>query len=188
MKRLLTSIMLMLSLVSCNSGTTCTENCTVYNPTPYYTCEYVWDTLSGNYVYACFWVYYSQDGSSTQELDMVADIAEREELIISKNAQAYADKYQLSYEQGIKIARNVYNFESLQDRTAQDMADFAQKLYGVNTAELISAISSAQVGENKSLDLLIEKASKTFDTSKENMRFIIKDLHKAALEESGIQL
>lgn len=186
MKKLMLSLLSLSFLVSCET-TTCTDNCTVYTPTPYYTCDWIYDTWSNNYTYACFWVYYSADGV-TQELDMVADIADKESLVIEKSAQVYAEKFSLSTEQATKIAKNVYHLNALEERTAADLADFAQKLYGVNPAELISAISSAQVGNNEMMDTLIEKAANEFATSKANMKAIIKDLHHSALEQSGIKL
>ena len=189
MKKLILSLMLLVSLVSCNGdGTSTSTGGTTYTPTPYYTCQYVWDTWSGNYIHACFWVYYSQDGSSIQELDMVADVADRESIVISKTASVYAQKYSLSLEQSTKIAKNVYDLSNLEERSMDDLADFAQKLYGVNTGELISAISSAQVGDNKAFDLLIEKAAAEFDTNTQTMKAIINDLHREALKESGIEL
>lgn len=187
MKKLMMTLMSMIMVVSCET-TTCTENCNVYTPTPYYTCDYVWDTWTGNYTYACFWVYYSEDGSYVQELDMVADAADVQALAIEKSAQAYAQKYSLSLSQGLKIAKNVAHVNSLKDRSVADLADFAQKLYGVNPTDLISALSSAQVGNNTEMDNLIKNSAVEFNTSKENMKFIIKDLHKSALEASGIKL
>lgn len=180
--------MLLVSLVSCNGTTTTDTGSGTYTPTPYYTCQYVWDQWSANYIYACFWVYYSEDGSSVEELDMVADVADRENLIINKTASIYAEKYSLSLEQSTKIAKNVYDLSNLKDRSMEDLADFAQKLYGVNTTELITAISAAQVGDNQAMDQLIEKAAREFSTSAENMKNIINDLHREALIDSGIKL
>lgn len=194
MKKILGSLLSLFMLASCNT-TTCdpnTQDCTVYNPTPYYTCSYTWvnDPYSGqsSYQYVCYWVYYSQDGSSTRELDMVADIADQEQIVISKSAEIYAEKYSLSLEQGRKIAKQVYDLNALKERSAQDLADFAQKLYGVNPTDLVQAISDAQVGSNAALEKLISEASVNFQTSAENMKVIIKDLHKKALEASGINL
>lgn len=187
MKKLILSLMLLVSLVSCDDTGTSTGTGT-YTPTPYYTCQYVWDTWSGQYIHACFWVYYSQDGESIQELDLVADVADRESIVISKTASVYAQKYALSQETSMKMAKNVYDLTNLDDRSMEDLADFAQKLYGVNTVELVKAISNAQVGNNQAMDQLIEKASVEFSTNTQTMKAIIKDLHNEALKASGINL
>ena len=189
MKKLILSLMLLVSLVSCNDdGTSTNTGSGTYTPTPYYTCQYVWDTWTGNYVHACFWVYYAQDGSSIQELDMVADVADRETIVIEKTASVYSQKYALSQEAAMKIAKNVYDLSNLDDRSMEDLADFAEKLYGVNTVELVSAISNAQVGNNQAMDMLIEKAASELSTNSQTMKAIIQDLHKQALEASGISL
>lgn len=189
MKKFALSLALLTSLIGCNGdGTIVEPGDGTYTPLPQYTCQYVWDTWTGNYIHACFWVYYSEDGSSVQELDIVADVADKESLTITKTASIYAQKYSLSHDQAMKIAKNVYDLSTLEDRSINDLADFAEKLYGVNTTELISAISNAQVGNNKNMDKLIEKAAVEFSTSTQTMKAIIQDLHKEALDASGINL
>lgn len=187
MKKVAISFLAVLITFSCQNPT-CTSDCGVYNPTPYYTCDYIWDTWTGAYTYACFWVYYSQDGSTDLQLDIVADAADIESIMIEKSALAYSEKYSLSFEQAKKIAKNVAQISSLKERSVNDLADFAQKLYGVNPTDLISALSSAQIGNNTELEKLINQTASEFNTSSQNMKYIIKDLHKKALEASGINL
>jgi hypothetical protein len=187
MKNLILAIFMTTTLVSCNDSTS-TAGSDIYYPTPYYTCENIYDTWSNQFIFACFWVYYSEDGSSSQELDMVADIADEQSLILDKTAQMYSEKYSLSVEQGLKIARNITDLQSLKDRSANDLADFAKSLYGMNTDELISAIGQSQVGDNSALEELVEQSAIDFGTDKQTMKTIIKDLHKKALEENGINL
>ena len=187
MKNLLVALIVSISFLSCNSGTTVPNDGT-YTPTYHYECQYVYDTWTGNYVHGCFWVYYNVDGSRTQELDMVADVADTQSIILDKTTQYFSEKYSLSLANGYKIAKNVLDIQSLQDRSVDDLADFAKKLYGINSAELVIAISLAQVGNNNALDDLISISAKNFSTSSETMKSIIKDLHSKALEESGIEL
>lgn len=187
MKNLILAIFMTTTLVSCNDSTS-TAGSDIYYPTPYYTCENIYDTWSNQFIFACFWVYYSEDGSSSQELDMVADIADEQSLILDKTAQMYSEKYSLSVEQGLKIARNITDLQSLKDRSASDLADFAKSLYGMNTDELITAIGQSQVGDNSALEALVEQSALDFGTDKQTMKTIIRDLHKKALEENGINL
>lgn len=187
MKKLLLSIMLAFTFLSCETSTTTTTTGD-YTPTPYYTCQYVWDTWTGNYIYACFWVYYSEDGQEEHELDLAADVADNDALILERNASIYAEKFSLSTEQAIKIAKNVKDLNALEDRSFDDIADFAQKLYGVNTTEIVSAVSKAQVGDYSEFDAVIKRSAKNFNTSSATMKAIIKELHGKALSIHGIEL
>lgn len=171
------------SLVSCNSSTRVT-----YEPDWYYNCYPVYD-YDGYYLYDdCFYEYYNADGSMTQELDLTAEVADVEALVLEKTASVYADKFSLSNDQAMKIAKNVTDFSALSERTETDIAEFAQKLYGINPSQVISAVASAQVGMNADLDAVIEEAAANFNTSSDNMKAIVKELHGKALEESGISL
>jgi hypothetical protein len=187
MKNLLVALLISTSFVSCNDGTTVPNDGT-YTPTYHYECQYVYDVWTNNYVYGCFWVFYSIDGSSSRELDMVADVADTQDIMLEKTAQIFSEKYSLSFDNGLKIAKNVLDLQSLKDRSADDLADFAKKLYGVNSSELILAVTKAQVGNNEALDELISVSAKKFNTDSDTMKNIIRDLHSRAIEASGIEL
>jgi hypothetical protein len=188
MQKSLWAMLLSFTLVACNGGGTTNPNTGYYNPTPYYTCQYIWDTWSGNYTYACFWVYYGVDGQSSLELDMVADIADGEAIMLEKTAQIYAEKFSLAYDVAYKMAKNVKHFDNLTERSIDDLADFAQKMYGVNPLDLVGAISAAQLGQYNQLNTLIENAAIDYRTSTQNMRSIIKALHNDALQAHGLKL
>ncbi len=160
-----------------------------YEPSYHYNCYAVYDEY-GYYMYdECYWEYYNVAGEKVQsELDLVAEVSDIETLKLEKLAGHYADKFELSQDQAMKVAKNVQDFTTLEDRTEEDMADFAQKLYGVNPSDVVSAVGKAQVGENTELDALIESAAANFNTSKENTKALIKELHGNALELNGIEL
>ena len=182
--KLLAALMLLGSFASCTVVTTTTY----YEPQWWYNCYPVYDYW-GYYLYdECYWEYYNEDGGVAKELDLVAEVADKEQLILEKTGEQYATKFNLSTDQGMKIAKNISDFTALQDRSASDIADFAQKLYGVNPSDVVSAVSSAQVGENAELEAVIEKAAESFNTSADNMKAIVKELHGKALEENGIKL
>jgi len=187
MKKLLLLITMSLSFIACDSSTTSTGG-DYYTPTPRYTCDYVYDTLSGNYIYACFWTYYSSNGDSVVELDLAADVADKETLMIERNAQYYAEKFSLSTEQSLKVAKQVVELNLLEERSAEDIADFAKKLYGIDTSKAISAAGKAQMGDYAELDMMINESAQKFNTSSENMKALIQELHGNALKENGINL
>jgi hypothetical protein len=182
--KLLTALMILGSFASCTTTTTTTY----YEPQWWYNCYPVYDYW-GYYLYDdCYWEYYNQDGSIAKELDLTAEVADKEQLILEKTAEQYAEKFNLSADQGMKIAKNVIDFSALEDRSEADIADFAEKLYGVNPSEIISAVSSAQVGNNAELESVVEKAAESFNTDAANMKAIVKELHGKALEDNGIEL
>jgi hypothetical protein len=187
MKNALLKLLMLLSfttgLVSCD-GTVVT---TFYQPAWYYNCYPQYD-FWGYYLYDdCFWEYYNTDGTLLEK-DMVSNVADKEAVLLTKLTNVYAEKFALSTEAASKVAKNVSDFSALADRSESDIADFAQKLYGVNPSEIVGAMSSAQVGNNAELDLVIDKASANLGTSSQNMKAIVKELHGKALEASGIEL
>lgn len=187
MKKALSVLFIALGLMSFTSCET-TVSTGYYQPQWWYNCYPVYDYW-GYYMYdECYWEYYNQDGSLAQELDISGEVADREALVLSKTADVYAEKFSLSADQAMKIAKNVKDFDALQDRSEADIADFAQKLYGVNPSEIASAVANAQVGNNAEMESVISAAAKNFNTNEETMKAIVKELHGKALESNGIQL
>lgn len=178
MKRKFTTLgaafVMMLGLVSCHGG-----GSDVYCWTEYDIYGYPY-TVCDDYYYA------SED--SIRELDMAARVAESEAQKLEIAGLRFAEKYNLSADQGYKIAKNIADFTALEDRSNEDMADFAEKLYGVNPSEVVSAVGQAQVGMNGELENLIEKAAYNFNTDTVTMKTIINDLHGKALSDNGIEL
>ena len=132
--------------------------------------------------------YYFASESAVRELDMAARVADTQEQKLEIAGLRFAEKYNLAADQGYKIAKNIADFTALQDRSNSDLADFAEKLYGVNPSEVISAVGQAQVGMNGELESVIEKAAGNFNTDTTTMKEIIKDLHGKALSDNGIDL
>jgi hypothetical protein len=177
---------LLTALVSCDT-TVSSGGGGYYEPDWNYNCYAQYDYW-GYYLYDdCYWEFYNQDGSLL-ERDMVSNVADKEAVLLTKLTNVYAEKFALSTEAASKVAKNIADFTALEDRSSADLADFAQKLYGVNPSEIVSAMSSAQVGNNTELDLVIDQASVNLGTSASNMKAIVKELHGKALEASGIEL
>ena len=186
MKKLLSKFilasMLMGTLTSCYYSVG-----VIYQPMWRYNCYPVFDWW-GYYLWdECYWEYYNQDGTLLEK-DMVAEVADKEALLLEKLTGVYAEKFSLSNEAAAKVAKNVKDFSALSNRSADDIADFAERLYGVNPTEIISAVSSAQVGNNTELDSVIEKASVNLGSNNAQMKALIKELHGKALEANGIEL
>lgn len=136
------------------------------------------------------WGWYddAQVATENHSTDIMGDVAGVENSRLTRASAFYANKFSLSDEQGLKLAKTLQDFKSLQKRDASDLVEFSQKLYGLNPEEIISSVSAAQVGEYAELDSVISKAAKNFETTPQNMREIIKTIHKSALRENGIDL
>ncbi len=136
------------------------------------------------------WGWYddAQAAGGNHSTDIMGDVAGAESSRLKKASSFYSNKFSLSDEQGLKLAKTLQDFKSLQKRDASDLVEFSQKLYGLNPEEIITSVSAAQVGEYAELDKVINKAAKNFETTPQNMREIIKTIHKSALKENGINL
>lgn len=183
--KLLMGVSLLTGLVACGGG----GGGSSYEPSYHYNCYAVYDEY-GYYMYdECYWEYYNVAGEiESRELDITSDAADIETVKLERMAVHYGEKFDLSSEQAMKVARNVKDFSALEDRTSEDYADYAEKLYGVNPDSIVSAVGKAQVGQNAELDALISEAAINFETSAENTRELIKELHGNALEANGIEL
>jgi hypothetical protein len=185
MKTALTKLLAMLFLVT--SFASCNVTVEPYEPYWHYNCYPVYDYW-GYYMYDdCYYEYYNQNGDVVGK-DLVADVADKEAVLLERLTSDYAEKYSLSNEAAQKVAKNLTDFSVLSTRSAEDIADFSQKLYGVNPSEIISAVGEAQVGNNTELESVIEKASSSLGATAEQTKAIIKELHGKALEENGIEL
>lgn len=138
--------------------------------------------------YVCEYNYYNGDGSTDQGKDIVASASNAEEAALFSAARHYATKFSLSDEQGMKVARTLRDFSAVQERSEQDIADFAQRLYGVDPTRIASAVAKAQAGNHAELNAVVGEAAQRFETTTENMKEMIKTLHGKALTDQGIQL
>lgn len=136
------------------------------------------------------WGWYddAQTGGQSHSSDIMGDVAEKEQVELNKAAKFFSNRFNLSDEQSLKVAKTIHDFEALEKRDASDLAAFSQKLYGLNPEEIVTSIALAQTGDYSKLDSAIEKAASNFDTTSANMREIVKTLHKSVLKDNGIEL
>lgn len=187
-KTLATALALALSLLSVSCVTIISAP--VPGPTaPDYQCREVYDHWGNFLYYECGWYYYNEQAQLVStELDMAAYTGDVERLKLQRLSEFYAQKFSLSLDKGAMLAKAIEDFKSLEDRTEKDLVDFSQRLYGLNAHDIVNAVSQAQSSNNEQLDRLIEQAAVRFDTNAQNMKSIVKELHKKALEDLGIEL
>lgn len=122
------------------------------------------------------------------ELDMASAAKELESKRIKLIATYYKSNYSLSENSSIKVARLVNNYDSLKLKSHADLNEYAERLYGVNLAVITEAIALNQLGDNSLLDVLIERASITLETNKENTKKLINALHGDFIKANAIDI
>ena len=173
---------------------------------PYYYGSYTWDYgydwYYGQYLwYSPSGLIYDQWGnclnnSNSPKLnrDLLTVVSESEALLISQAAQKLETKYSLSSNVSLKVARTFNDWAKLgflrgnQGRTAADLKDFTQRLYGVDFKSLAFNLTQAQLGNSSSLNENISVAAKNWQTTPEVMKEIIRDFHGHELQSAGIIL
>ena len=188
MKKLLMNALAIATLTGTLSSCTTTVG-GYYSPDWYYNCYAVYDSW-GYYLYDdCYWEYYNVAGEKVKsELDVASVVGDIEQIKLERMAVHYADKFGMSNDQAMKVAKNVQDFTALEDRSEADVADFAERMYGINPSEIVTAVSAAQVGNNEALDALVNEAAANFEISTEDTKELIKELHGNALNSAGINL
>ena len=153
-----------------------------YTPYTYQNCYYDYYGY-----YYCDSYYYNGDGTQDTSRDMITDIAQAEEQMLQNQAKHFSTKFSLSEEQGLKLAKSINDFNAIQERSEQDVADFAQRLYGVSPSKIVAAAGKAQAGNAAEMNELVAEAAKNFNTTSENMKSIVQSLHGKLLEQQGIR-
>lgn len=141
--------------------------------------------LSGCCQYYCPQYDLSSDDPALSR-DITTSMAMSEEDRIRHNGEELAARFSLSLDKGTQLARTLNDAGKLQIRSEEDVADFAQRLYGLNPNQVLSAGHKAIAGDNSELNALVTQAARNFDTSPQNMRRIIMTLHGDLLHAAGI--
>jgi hypothetical protein len=129
---------------------------------------------------------YSGEEPSTR--DILTEIDQSDEEALQSRAQSFTEQYFLSEEQALGLAQAVRDYTQLRERTAQDLEEFALRVYGINSFEIAQALGQAQLGNPVPLNDLIEKSAQHFGTSASTMRALVDELHGQALRDHGIEL
>lgn len=144
-------------------------------------CMRSWGCLAATY--EC---YSSVEGAASR--DILTGLAEEDERSAEEAGREFAARHSLSDEQGMRAVRITRDFAQLQTRSAADLEDFSRRLYGVNPAEVVSALHEGQMGNREKMNELVEQAAAHFGTTPQIMKEVIQDLHGEALRESGVTL
>lgn len=153
----------------------------------YYYGEYVYESPSG--------IIYDDWGNALNKgkeigngRDVITNVAEAEKKGLENTAKYYANKFGITQSQGLKLARTLNDFATLQSRTEQDIADFTKRLYGVNFSNIKNAVEKASEGDQTALQGVISEAASNFNITPESMKTMVKSLHSNLLKNAGIEL
>lgn len=142
-------------------------------------------------------ILYDQYGNALNEMDqdsvsadVIAMAAEKEEQMAKAVGKKFAAEYALNEEAGVQIAHTLQDWATIgrdRSRTAQDIADFSKRLYGVSLDKATGAIDSAIKGDKEPLvDLNIDVAAH-WGTSPETSKAILLKWYKDELSQVGIR-
>ncbi|MDZ4661580.1 MAG: hypothetical protein SGJ18_08165 [Pseudomonadota bacterium] len=109
--------------------------------------------------------------------DHVGDVVEAEEKVVAGAAGILSEKYGLSLDTGMHVARTLNDWAVIgQDRarTKDDIASVTQKLYGIDVSEVKLALEKAAAGDLVALDLAADKAASNWGTTPETFKEIQK--------------
>lgn len=173
---------------------------------PYYNSPYAWDSYYDYYYAQYVWLSPSglvfdawgnclnRAGMRNLNRDLITVVSDEEEKTIQTAASNFAEKYSLSAETSLKVARSFNDWAKLgfkrgmKGRTASDVADFTKRLYGVDIKKVSSAILSASTGDNAEMNSTINEVASNWNTSPETMREILQDFHGSQLGANGIEI
>ncbi len=131
----------------------------------------------GQYYLECNTYYNSFDQTILVERDIAEEVSDIEGAIVASKASFYEKRFTLSADAAYRLAKLTEDFKMIQERSMEDVADYAQRLYGVNPNKIIEAIANAQVGDNTKLDEVISEGARNFGTTDETMRAVVNHLH-----------
>lgn len=119
-----------------------------------------------------------------QGRDFSADVALQEKNVVKSAAEVLAAKYGLSTEVSMKAALALKDYATLgkdRARTEADIADFTQRLYGVDMNKVKNALAEAQKGDIGAMEGLVDEAATNWATTPETMKEILKSWYGSQL-------
>ena len=153
-----------------------------------YECDPVYDQYNFYLYDKCAWYTYQENGQRVAQEDIAEFNGDVKKLRISKLSEMYGKKFSLPEEKAKKLAKGALELEILEGKRQAEILNWAQRFYGVSTAQITQALSSAQAGDTSALDELIGKIAASFGATPETMKEIVKELHGFALREKHIEL
>jgi hypothetical protein len=122
--------------------------------------------------------------------DLIGDVAQAETQVVTEAGKGFADKYALSEDTGIRVARTLNDWATLgkkRGRTEQDVADFSQRLYGVSLDKAKAALNMAKTGDLSGVESVNTDIAKYWSTDPETSKEILEGWYSKQLSDAGIR-
>lgn len=122
---------------------------------------------------------YEETNVSTKDLEKMGVALEN--LNNMKMAQSITEKFGLSDERGLEVAKMVNSYKKISGTrkvTSKDNNVFMEKLLGVDAKTGIEAFTELAQGSSEKFEDVVERAAEVNGTSPENVRAIITDVLK----------
>lgn len=119
--------------------------------------------------------------------DTITEAALSDKRRVRGTSQYLARRFSLSEQQATRVALQIDRFVRLKNRTTADVADFTQRLYGVNFDRVLTAVDEYQAGNTSAAEGVVQDAALYLNITPEATQQLMWELHGHLLEEQGIQ-
>ena len=129
------------------------------------------------------------DQSAGETPDVLAQAAQKEVKVATQVGQEFAQKYALSENTGITIAKTLQAWAVLgrdRSRTPDDVKAFAKRLYGIDANKAVDAMNASIQGNQKGLLDLNADVAAHWGTTPETSSRILKSWYSDSLSTVGV--
>lgn len=127
-------------------------------------------------------IIYDENGNALNQRngrgrDVIGDIAQSEEEFVEEVGADFAAKHNLTLDRGIQVARALNEWSKIErdrSKTEADVAEFSEKLYGVNYNTMKVALEEAMRGNNDRMRAAVAESAASWGTSEETMKEVLR--------------
>jgi len=133
----------------------------------------------------------NEAGSEGDSRDLIADAASAEQKKIEAAGKDFAARYALAEATGIRIAKTLTDWATLSKRqnrarTADDVADFSKRLFGVSLSTAQTALDSAKAGNKAPVEAMNAEVAQHWGTDPETSKKILKTWFRDQAQGAGL--
>ncbi len=161
-----------------------------YGLPSYYT-GYAWLSPSTGILYDGSGYALNND-QENESRDLMGNAAEAEARVVELAGNSFAEKFALSNETGIRVAKTLNEYATLvekqkRSRTTKDIKDFGKRLYGVDPAKAERAFLEAKAGSAASLLEMNDEVATNWGTNPETSARILEGWYSKQLKEYNVK-
>ncbi len=151
-----------------------------------------WGWQSSNGIIYDQYGYALNEEGASETRELTAEVAQKEEDTAKAAGKLFSEKYALSEDVGVHIAKTLSDWATLsrranRARTEADIADFSKRLYGVSLEQTTVALETAKKGDASALVSLNSDVAQFWGTDAQTSAKILKNWYRAELNELNVQ-